>query len=255
MVSFVGAGPGAEDLITLRGKRLIEEADVIIYAGSLVNPALFKYAKDDATIYDSAVMTLEEVTDIMIKADSEGKDVVRLHTGDQSIYGAVREQMDILDKNGIKYSSCPGVSACFGAAASLDLEYTLPGVSQSLIITRMEGRTPVPETEKMELMASHGASMAIYLSSGLMEELQDKLLKGGYDTDTPAAIVYKATWPEEKSFICTVGTLAITASDNNITKTAIVLVGDAIAHSDYDRSKLYDPGFTTGYRQGTNKEE
>ena len=255
MVSFVGAGPGAEDLITLRGKRLIEEADVIIYAGSLVNPALLKYAKDDATIYDSAVMTLEEVTDIMIKADSEGKDVVRLHTGDQSIYGAVREQMDILDKNGIEYSSCPGVSACFGAAASLDLEYTLPGVSQSLIITRMEGRTPVPETEKMELMASHGASMAIYLSSGLMEELQDKLLKGGYDTDTPAAIVYKATWPEEKIYICTVGTLAITASDNNITKTAIVLVGDAIAHADYDRSKLYDPGFTTGYRSGTDKEK
>ncbi len=255
MVSFVGAGPGAEDLITVRGKRLIEEADVIIYAGSLVNPALLKYAKDDAEIYDSAVMTLEEVTDIMIKADAEGKSIVRLHTGDQSIYGAVREQMDTLDKNGIKYSSCPGVSACFGAAASLDLEYTLPGVSQSLIITRMEGRTPVPETEKMELMASHGASMAIYLSSGLMDELQDKLLKGGYDTDTPAAIVYKATWPEEKRLICTVGTLAITAADNDITKTAIVLVGDAIAHADYDRSKLYDPGFTTGYRQGSDKEE
>ncbi len=249
MVSFVGAGPGAEDLITVRGKRLIEEADVIIYAGSLVNPALIKYAKDSASIYDSAVMTLEEVTDIMIKADSEGKSIVRLHTGDQSIYGAVREQMDILDKKGIKYFSCPGVSACFAAAASLDLEYTLPGVSQSLIITRMEGRTPVPETEKMELMASHGASMAIYLSSALMEELQDKLLKGGYDTDTPAAIVYKATWPEEKRFICTVGTLAVTASDNGISKTAIVLVGDAIAHADYDRSKLYDPGFTTGYRK------
>ncbi len=254
MVNFVGAGPGAEDLITVRGRRLIEEADVIIYAGSLVNPALLKYAKDGAVIYDSAVMTLEEVTDVMIEADSQGKDIVRLHTGDQSIYGAVREQMDILDARGIEYASCPGVSACFGAAASLDLEYTLPGVSQSLIITRMEGRTPVPESEKMELMASHGASMAIYLSSGLMKELQDKLLMGGYKDDTPAAIVYKATWPEEKRCLCTVGTLAETAARAEITRTAIVLVGEAVAHAEYDRSKLYDPGFTTGYRQGRTEE-
>ena len=190
----------------------------------------------------------------MDKADSERKRVVRLHTGDQSLYGAIREQMDLLEKKGIAYTSCPGVSACFGAAASLNLEYTLPGVTQSLIITRMEGKTSVPETEKMELLASHGTSMAIYLSTGLLKGLQEKLLQGAYEEDTPAAIVYKATWPEEKVLMCTVGTLAQTGSDHGITKTAIVLVGDAIAHVSYDRSKLYDPSFTTGYRQGSGKE-
>ena len=254
MIYFVGAGPGAEDLITVRGKKLIEEADVIIYTGSLVNPALLQYAKKAAEIFDSSVLTLEEVVDLMDKADSERKRVVRLHTGDQSLYGAIREQMDLLEKKGIAYTSCPGVSACFGAAASLNLEYTLPGVTQSLIITRMEGKTSVPETEKMELLASHGTSMAIYLSTGLLKGLQEKLLQGAYEEDTPAAIVYKATWPEEKVLMCTVGTLAQTGSDHGITKTAIVLVGDAIAHVSYDRSKLYDPSFTTGYRQGSGKE-
>ncbi len=249
MIHFVGAGPGAVDLITVRGMRLIEEADVIIYAGSLVNPALLEYAKNNPEIHNSATMTLEEVADVMLTADAEGKDVVRLHTGDQSIYGAVREQMDILDAAGRKYDSCPGVSACFGAAASLDIEYTLPNVSQTLIITRMEGKTPVPDRESIEALASHNASMAIYLSSGMLDELSKRLIAGGIPADTAAAIVYKATWPEEKSFICTVANLGETGRNNGITKTAIVLVGDIITHANYDRSKLYDPDFTTEYRR------
>ena len=255
MIDFVGAGPGATDLITLRGMELIKKADVIIYAGSLVNPALLGYAKEGAEIHNSARMTLEEVLEVMKRADAAHKDVVRLHTGDQSIYGAVREQMDALDELGIAYASCPGVTAACAAAASLDLEYTLPDVSQTLIITRLEGRTPVPAKESMELLAAHHASMAIYLSTGMLKTLSEKLTEGGYSADTPAAIVFKASWPEEEKYICTVGTLEETAKAHNITKTAIVLVGDAIACSDYSRSKLYDPGFTTEYREGNKTEE
>ncbi len=254
MVNFVGAGPGAVDLITLRGMELIKKADVIVYAGSLVNPELLTYAKKEAKVYNSAEMTLEEVLEVMVQADREGKEVVRLHTGDQSIYGAVREQMDALDKEGVRYESCPGVSACFGAAASLDIEYTLPGVSQTLIITRLEGKTKVPETEQMELLASHRASMAIYLSSGMLGELTRRLLDGGYSEDTPAAIVYKATWPEEKKIVCTLASLAEEAGKENITKTAIVLVGDAINCTNYDRSKLYDASFSTEFRKAVRTE-
>lgn len=250
MINFVGAGPGATDLITVRGLKLIENADVIIYAGSLVNPALLDNAKEGAEVFDSSKMTLEEVLDVMIPAAEAGKEVVRLHTGDASIYGAIREQMDELDKKGISYATCPGVSAAFGAASSLNLEYTLPGISQTLIITRMEGKTAVPEKEKIESLASHGSSMAIYLSTGMLEELSKRLIAGGYSEDTPAAIVYKATWPEEKKIVCTLKTLAAEAAKENITKTAIVLVGDVISDSDYERSKLYDPEFTTEFRQG-----
>lgn len=250
MINFVGAGPGATDLITVRGLKLIENADVIIYAGSLVNPALLDNAKEGAEIFDSSKMTLEEVLDVMIPAAEAGKEVVRLHTGDASIYGAIREQMDELDKKGISYATCPGVSAAFGAASSLNLEYTLPGISQTLIITRMDGKTAVPEKEKIESLASHGSSMAIYLSSGMLEELSKRLISGGYSEDTPAALIYKATWPEEKKIVCTLKTLASEAAKENITKTAIVLVGDAISDSDYERSKLYDPEFTTEFRQG-----
>ena len=249
MVYFVGAGTGAPDLITVRGMNLLKKADVIIYAGSLVNPALLDYAKEDCGIYDSAKLTLDEVIGIMKKAEDDGKVTVRLHTGDQSIYGAVREQMDELDKLGISYESCPGVSACFGAAASLNLEYTLPGVSQSLIITRMEGRTPVPEKESIESFAAHNASMAVYLSTGMLGELSERLIKGGYKNTTPAAIVYKATWPEEESYICTVGTLKETADARGIKKTALVLVGDFISHGSYDKSRLYAPDFSTEYRK------
>lgn len=253
MVYFVGAGTGAVDLITVRGMRLLEKADVIIYAGSLVNPDLLDYAKKDCQIHNSAKLTLDEVIDIMKKASEEDKTIVRLHTGEPSIYGAVREQMDELDRLGIEYESCPGVSACFGAAASLNLEYTLPDISQSLIITRMEGRTKVPPKESIESFAAHQASMAIYLSTGMLDELSRHLVAGGYKEDTPAALVYKATWPEEEKYICTVKTLAETAREHKITKTALVLVGDAIGHRNYEKSRLYAPDFSTEYRQAKEK--
>ena len=249
MVYFVGAGTGAVDLITVRGMRLLEQADVIIYAGSLVNPELLQYANKDCEIHDSAKMTLEEVLIVMQKAEAEGKITVRLHTGEPSIYGAVREQMDELDRLGISYESCPGVSACFGAAASLNLEYTLPGISQSLIITRMEGRTQVPEKESIESFAAHQASMAIYLSTGMLKELSERLVAGGYRKETPAALVYKATWPEEEAYICTIETLYDTAKEHGITKTALVLVGDVITHQNYKKSRLYAADFSTEFRQ------
>jgi len=249
MIDFVGAGPGAVDLITVRGMELIRKADVIIYAGSLVNPALLEYAQEGTEIHDSSRMTLEEVLDVMTRAESEGRRTVRLHTGDASVYGAIREQMDELDKRGIPYRTCPGVSAAFGAAASLNLEYTLPGVSQTLIITRMEGRTAVPENERIELLASHGSSMAIYLSAGMLKELARRLVAGGYAEDTPVAVVYKATWPDEKRIICTLKTMADEAEKAGVRKTAVVLVGNVIVNSGYERSKLYDPSFTTEFRQ------
>ena len=250
MIHFVGAGSGAVDLITVRGQRLLGEADVIIYAGSLVNPELLGYAKEGACIRNSAEMTLEEVIDEMLSAEGEGLTTVRLHTGDPCLYGAIREQMDILDGHGIDYDYTPGVSSFCGAAAALKAEYTLPDVSQSVIITRMEGRTPVPERENMASMASHGCSMVIFLSTGLLEQLQAELVKGAYTEDTPAALVYKATWPDERVFHCTVGTLAQTARDNGITKTALVCVGGFLGDV-YDRSKLYDPTFSTEFRQAS----
>ena len=249
MVYFVGAGTGAVDLITVRGARLLEQADVIIYAGSLVNPELLRYAKRECEIYNSAEMTLEEVIHILCIAEEKGKTTVRLHTGDPSIYGAVREQMDELDRLGISYESCPGVSACFGASSSLNLEYTLPGISQSLIITRMEGRTKVPERESIERFAAHRASMAIYLSAGMIEELSKRLLEGGYEKTTPAALVYKATWDEEEAYVCTIETLFDTSVKHGITSTALVLVGDVIAHRHYERSRLYAPDFSTAFRE------
>ena len=248
MVYFVGAGTGAADLITVRGMRLLQKADVIIYAGSLVNPQLLDYAKKSCEIYNSAKMTLDEVITVMKAAEADGKMTVRLHTGEPSIYGAVREQMDELDALLIPYESCPGVSACFGAAASLNIEYTLPGISQSLIITRMEGRTKVPPKESIASFASHHASMAVYLSTGLLEKLTESLIEGGYAADTPAAIVYKATWPEEKTVRTTVAELAEAAEREHITKTALIVVGNTVAQNGYDRSKLYDPGFTTEFR-------
>ena len=251
MITFVGAGPGAEDLITVRGQRLLKEADIVIYAGSLVNPGLLKLCKESCEKYNSAKMTLEEVLEVMVKGHGDGKEIIRLHTGDPCLYGAIREQMDILDEKGIPYDSCPGVSAFCGAASALNLEYTLPDISQSVIITRMEGRTPVPAKESIQSFAAHNATMVIFLSTGMLEELSRRLVEGGYREDTPAAIVYKATWPDEKKFICTVGTLAQTAKENKITKTALMLVGDAVNAASYDRSKLYDPGFTTEFREAT----
>lgn len=255
MVYFVGAGAGAADLITVRGMRLLGQADVIIYAGSLVNPELLGYAGKKAEIHNSARLTLEEVLELMQRAEAQGKTTVRLHTGEPSIYGAVREQMDELDRLGIAYESCPGVSACFGAASSLNLEYTLPGISQSLIITRMEGRTKVPEKESIESLAAHQASMAIYLSTGMLKELSERLVAGGYDKKTPAALVYKATWREEEAYVCTVDTLYEVAAEHGITKTALVLVGEAITHGHYQKSRLYAADFSTEFRQAQRKEK
>ena len=249
MVSFVGAGSGAADLITLRGARLLATADVIIYAGSLVNPELLQMAKPECAIYDSAQMTLEAVMAVMLAAAAQQKSIVRLHTGDPCLYGAIREQMDRLDKAGISYDYVPGVSSFCGAAAALKAEYTLPEVSQSVIITRMAGRTPVPPKESIASFAAHGATMVIFLSAGLTELLQRELLSGGYHSDTPAAIVYKATWPEERVLRCSVGTLHETARQNHISNTALITVGSFLG-DDYARSKLYDPAFTTAFRKG-----
>ena len=248
IVHFIGAGPGAKDLITVRGKALLEEADLILYAGSLVNPALLEYAGAGCEIRSSAAMHLAEIVDTMAEAVRQGKSVARLHTGDPSLYGAIREQMDALEERGIPYDGCPGVSACFGAAATLGLEYTLPGVSQSLIITRMEGRTPVPAAESIQSFAAHHATMAIYLSAGRIEELTGRLMEGGYGADTPAALVYKATWEEEKHVDCRLSELTEKAQASGIDHLALVLVGDAIGQADYERSRLYDPEFATGYR-------
>ena len=252
MVHFIGAGPGAADLITVRGARLLGEADVIIYAGSLVNPALLDYKKEGCTVYDSASMTLEEVIAVMRETQARGGDTVRLHTGDPSLYGAIREQMDQLDELGIPYDVTPGVSSFSGAAAALEAEYTLPDVSQSVIITRMAGRTPVPEGEKLSKMASHGCTMVLFLSTGLLEDVERELMKGGYAPDTPAAIVYKATWPDQKVYRCTVSTLAETAKANHVTKTALITVGGFLG-TEYERSKLYDPAFTHGCRKGAGE--
>ena len=253
MVHFVGAGPGAADLITVRGQRFLKEADVVIYAGSLVNLELLESVKKGCKVFNSAHMTLEEVTAVMENAEKEGHVTVRLHTGDPSLYGAVREQMDILDEKGIAYDSCPGVSSFCGAAAALNLEYTLPGISQSVIITRTEGRTAVPERESVQAFAAHGATMILFLSAGLLHKLTGQLLSGGYKEDTPAAIVYKATWPEEEVHLCTVATLEAVAKENGMSKTALIIVGDAVLHNNYERSKLYHPEFTTGFRKGVKK--
>ena len=247
MIYFIGAGPGAADLITVKGKDLLEKADLIIYAGSLVNPELLKYAKPECVIMDSAKMTLEEVIAAMVPAAQAGKLVVRLHTGDPSVYGAHREQIDLLRSYNLDFEIVPGVSSFCAAAACLDAEYTLPNVSQSVIITRMEGRTPVPNKQKIADYAAHKATMVIFLSSGMLEKLQKELISGGYTADTPAAIVYKASWPDEKVCRCTVGTLAETAKEHNITKTALITVGNFLGNI-YDRSELYNPTFAHGYR-------
>lgn len=249
MIHFVGAGSGAKDLITVRGAALLQQADVIIYAGSLVNPDLLCYAKPGAQIHNSAQMTLEEVLSVMQQAEARRLITVRLHTGDPSLYGAIREQFDALTALGIPYDVCPGVSSFCGAAAAARAEYTLPGLSQTVIITRMAGRTPVPDKESLRSLAAHRASIVLFLSTGLLKEAQQELLLGGYPENTPAAIVYKATWPDEQVFPCTVGTLRQTAEQNDVHNLALILVGDFLGDG-YDRSMLYHPHFTTAFRQG-----
>lgn len=250
MIHFVGAGCGAPDLITLRGKKHIENADVIVYAGSLVNKELLQFAKKDCTIYDSSKMTLEEIIKVIAAAERDGLSVVRLHTGDPSLYGAIGEQMQELDRLGIDYDITPGVSAFSGAAASLKAEYTLPDVSQTVIITRAAGRTGVPGSEDLRSLASHGATMVLYLSAGLLDKVASDLIAGGFDAATPAAIVYKATWADEKICRCTVGTLRQAAEAAGITKTALIVVGKFLEGS-FSRSCLYDPGFSTEFREAS----
>jgi precorrin-4/cobalt-precorrin-4 C11-methyltransferase len=250
MVHFVGAGSGAVDLITIRGAKLLGEADVVIYAGSLVNPDLLHYCKEGCEIHDSAKMTLEQVIAVIKEAEAAQKTTVRLHTGDSSIFGAVREQFDELIGLGIEYDVCPGVSSFCGAASSLKTEYTLPDVSQTVIITRSAGRTPVPERQSIASLAAHQATMVLFLSTSLTEKLQSELLTGGYPGVTPVAIVYKATWPEEKIFRCTVDTLHKTVTENGLTKTSLIIVGNCMGDK-YVRSLLYHPGFTTEFREAS----
>ena len=250
MVHFVGAGSGAVDLITIRGAKLLGEADVVIYAGSLVNPDLLHYCKEDCEIHNSAKMTLEQVIAVIKEAEAAQKTTVRLHTGDSSIFGAVREQFDELIKLGIEYDVCPGVSSFCGAASSLKTEYTLPDVSQTVIITRSAGKTPVPKGQSIASLAAHQATMVLFLSTSLTEKLQSELLSGGYPGETPVAVVYKATWPEEKIFRCTVDTLHKTVTENGLTKTSLIIVGNCMGDK-YVRSLLYHPGFTTEFREAS----
>lgn len=248
MVSFIGAGPGDPDLLTIKGKRLIDSADIIIYAGSLVNPQVLADAKEDAKIYNSAGMTLEEVLSVMEEGEKAGKKVVRVHTGDPAIFGAHREQMDALERMGIAYEVIPGVSSFLATAAVLKKEYTLPGVSQTVILTRMEGRTPVPEGEKLLSLARHNATMIIFLSVGRMEELS-ATLRQAYREDTPVAVVYKATWEDQKIVRGTLLDIAGKVKEAGISKTALTVVGDFLG-DEYELSKLYDKTFTHEFRKG-----
>ncbi|MDO5861346.1 MAG: precorrin-4 C(11)-methyltransferase [Thermoplasmata archaeon] len=248
MISFIGAGPGDPELITIKGRKLIDQADVIIYAGSLVNPDVLSGHKEGAVIYNSALMDLDEVIKVMEEAEKEGKKVVRVHTGDPAIYGAHREQMDRLDELGITYEVVPGVSSAFATAAVLNAEYTMPGKSQTVIFTRMEGRTPMPPGEKLKDLASHHATMVIFLSIGFMDEMVKQLEEGGYEPTTPAAVVYKASWPDQRIVRGTLQDIAQKVSDAGIKKTALTVVGDFLG-DDYELSKLYDRGFTTEFRR------
>ena len=248
MIHFVGAGSGAPDLITVRGKKYLEEADVVIYAGSLVNPKLLEYTKDICTIYNSAKMTLEEVLSVMEKAEAAGKTTVRLHTGDPCIYGAIREQMDVLDEKGIAYDYCPGVSAFCGAASALNLEYTLPDVSQTVIVTRMEGRTPVPQKEKLASLASHQATMCIFLSVHMIQDVVDELIAGGYAPETPIAVVQRASWPDQRILRGRLNDIAAKAAEEGVDRTAMIVVGHCL-DKEYELSRLYAPEFGHMFRE------
>lgn len=249
-IYFVGAGPGDKELITLKGYKLLSKADIVIYAGSLVNPELLDYCRRDCLLYDSATMSLEEIIEVMSEGASQDKLVVRLQTGDISIYGSIREQAEELKKLNIEYESIAGVSSFLGAAASLGIEYTVPEISQSLIITRMEGRTPVPELEKLELFAKHKTSMAIFLSVQGIEKVVEKLLEGGYSESTPVAVVYKATWRDEKTVSGSLSDIVAKVKSEGIKKTALILVGDFLG-DEYNYSKLYDKSFSHEYRKAT----
>lgn len=245
-IIFLGAGPGDPELLTLKGRRLLDEADVIVYAGSLVNPALLDGVK--AEVYDSAGMTLAEVLAVLCAAWQEGKKVVRLHTGDPSLYGAIREQMQQLDRAGVDYEVVPGVSSAFAAAAALKAELTVPEVTQTVIFTRIGGRTAVPEREALRNLAAIQASMCIFLSVGKMEQVVAELLAGGYPPDTAAAVVEKASWPEQRLVLGTLADIAAKVRASDIRKTAMILVGAAMSDAETAASKLYDASFSHGWR-------
>jgi len=247
-VFFVGAGPGDPELITVKGQRLLGQADIIIYAGSLVNPALLSLAKNGAAIYNSASMTLDEVIAVMEQGVSGGKLVVRLHTGDPSIYGAIQEQMDALTAKQIAFEVIPGVSSFLATAAALKQEYTLPDVSQTVIITRLEGRTPVPEKEQLSKLASHEATMCIFLSVHMLDNVVQELVDGGYTSETPVAIVQKASWPDQKILRGTLATIAQVVRESGIDRTAMIVVGKVLS-TDYALSRLYAPEFGHMFRQ------
>jgi len=249
-ISFVGAGPGDPELITVKGQRLLRDADVIVYAGSLVNPALLSLASAECEIFNSASMTLNEVLDVMISRAKECKAVVRLHTGDPSIYGAIQEQINALDEQKIPWTIIPGVSSFLAAAAALGQEYTLPEVSQSVIITRLQGRTPVPELEKLSLLASHQATMCIFLSVQMVDEVVRELLAGGYSEDTPVAVVEKASWPDERIVRCNLKDLAAKVAEAQIDRTAMIVVG-SVLNKQFQLSKLYSPEFGHMFREAT----
>jgi precorrin-4/cobalt-precorrin-4 C11-methyltransferase len=249
-VVFIGAGPGDPELITLKGKRFLEQADVIIYAGSLLNPEILKYGKPGAELHDSAVMHRDEVFKVMANSVREGKLVARVHDGDPSFFGAIQEQMDYLSKQEIEYMNIPGVSCLQGSAASLQRELTLPNISQTVIVTRPKGRTPVPESESIRELARHQATMVVFLGTPQIATVVDELQKGGDPKDTPAAVVYKATWPEQKIVRGTLGDIVEKAKAAEITETALIFVGRVLNPEGYDFSKLYDPAFTTGFRKG-----
>lgn len=246
-VFFVGAGPGDKELITLKGYNLLKEADVVIYAGSLVNPDLLNYCKEDCEIFDSSVMNLDEIIETMVEGIKNNKKVVRLQTGDVSIYGSIREQAEELTKKKIEYVSIPGISSFLGAAASLGVEYTVPEISQSLIITRIEGKTPVPKLESLDKFAEHRTSMVIFLSISRIKDVVDKLFEGGYEKTTPIAVVYKATWEDEKIIRGSLEDICEKVSSEGIKKTALIMVGNFLG-DEYNYSKLYSKYFAHGYR-------
>jgi len=248
MIYFIGAGPGAPDLITVRGAEILKHAGTVVYAGSLVNPAILRYAPKSCKVYDSSRMTLGEVLEKLTSGHRRGDVTVRLHTGDPSLYGAIREQLDGLRQLKIDYEIVPGVSSFAAAAAAIGAEYTLPGVSQTLIISRMEGRTSVPAKERVELLAAHRASMALFLSAGMLGSLCEALIAGGYGGDTKSAVVYKASWPEQKILRGVLSDIAGKAALEGIKNTALLLVGDFLG-DEYELSKLYDKSFSHTFRE------
>ena len=249
-VYFVGSGPGDPELITLKAKKLVEQADVIIYSGSLLNPKILEYAKKSAQFYDAALLDREKIYHILRNSTKDGKLAIRFHDGDPGLFSTIREQIDKLEKDGLQCKVVPGITAILGAAAAMNLELTLPGNTQTLIITRAEFRTPVPDREKISELAKHGATMAFYLSVHLIADVVEQLLKGGvYTKETPTAIVYRATWEDQKIISGTLGDIVKKTKESKIIKTALIIVGDTIAPKKYEFSKVYDAGFTHGYRR------